>query len=120
MDRVWFVLDRPEVEPVIDTDLLNLTERRVCQYFLDWSSRKPGAVGISQDRSTFGDLLTVGGIGFGLPAFVICAERGWISREEGAELTLPAGLTLDAFGGPNAAVRTKSSEGSATSPSAES
>ena len=44
-----------------------------------------------QDRSTFGDLLTVGGVGFALPAYAICAERGWITR---ADAVLGAGAVL--------------------------
>jgi hypothetical protein len=78
--RLWFVPDRPALEPHGDAELLDLLERRSCQYFLDWASRKQASLGLPQDRSTFGDLLTVGGAGFALPGYVVCAERGWIPR----------------------------------------
>ena len=88
VDRIWFVPDRAEAEPASDADLLDLSGRRSCQYFLDWSSRKSASLGIPQDRSTFADLLTTGGIGFALPCYAIAAERGWISRPDAAARTL--------------------------------
>jgi hypothetical protein len=99
--RLWFVVDRDDLQPADDQALLDLTARRAYQYFLDWSSRKPPSAGIPQDRSTFGDLLTVGGIGFALPAHIIAAERGWIARSEAAMHILNVLRTLDdpnAFG----------------------
>jgi hypothetical protein len=48
-----------------------------------------------QDRSTFGDLLTVGGVGFALPAHIIAAEPGWISRQEAATRVLNVLRLLD-------------------------
>lgn len=87
--RIWFAPDRPEIEPSSDEALLDLLERRAFQYFVDWSSRKPESMGFPQDRSTFGDLLTVGGVGFALPALMIGAERGWISREYAVDQVLP-------------------------------
>ncbi len=99
--HIWFTLDKNESEPVDDQALLDLMEKRAYQYFLDWSSRKSDSLSIPQDRSTFGDLLTVGGIGFGLPAHVIAAERGWISRTQAATHTVNVLRVLDdasAFG----------------------
>ena len=99
--RIWFTADRDEVQPEDDQELLDLLERRAYQYFLDWSSRKPESLGIPQDRSTFGDLLTIGGTGFGLPAHIIAVERGWISRTKAATRTLNVLRILDnpdAFG----------------------
>lgn len=99
--RIWFTPNRPETELSSDEELLDLLERRTVQYFIDWSSRKTGSEGIPQDRSTFQDLLTVGGVGFGLPAYIIAAERGWISRNEAIRLTRSVLLSLanqSAFG----------------------
>jgi hypothetical protein len=81
--------------------LQNLLARRAVQYFLDWGSRKTASLGIPQDRSTFGDLLTVGGVGFALPAYFIAAERGWLTRKKAARLTVSVLRILDkprAFG----------------------
>jgi len=101
LHRIWFTADRSEPMPTTDEELLDLMERRAYQYFLDWSSRKPASQGLAQDRSTFGDLLTIGGTGFALPAHAIAAERGWISRAEAASRTLDILTVLDnpdAFG----------------------
>jgi hypothetical protein len=99
--KLWFLASRVDSEPPADQELLDLAERRAYQYFLDWSSRKPASRSIPQDRSTFGDLLTVGGIGFGLPAHIIAAERGWISHAEAVTRILDVLRLLDdpsAFG----------------------
>lgn len=101
LHQVWFTMNTAETGPPGDQELLDLVARRAYQYFYDWSSRKPGSKGIPQDRSTFGDLLTVGGVGFALPAHLIAAENGWISREEAAQKVLDVLTVLDdpdAFG----------------------
>ena len=99
--HIWFTMNTADPMPADDQALLDLVARRSYQYFLDWSSRKPESRWIPQDRSTFGDLLTVGGIGFGLPAHVIAAERGWIPRADAAQHVLDVLTVLDdaaAFG----------------------
>jgi len=53
-------------------------------YFLDFASTDSRTGGIIQDRSTFADLMAVGGVGFQLTAYVIGAERGYITRENAA------------------------------------
>ncbi|HEY8240274.1 MAG TPA: glucoamylase family protein [Kiritimatiellia bacterium] len=83
--RFWLTPARADRAPETEADLLDLVERRTFQYYLDWASRKPASRGIPQDRSTFGTLLTTGGIGYALPAFVIGAERGWLDRKTAAE-----------------------------------
>lgn len=93
--RIWFETNRAEIEPADDTQLLDLTKRRSAQYFIDWSSRKTETKGIPQDRSTFGDLLTVGGVGFALPAYIISAHNGWLDRNAAANNTLSVLKTLD-------------------------
>ncbi|OPY89751.1 MAG: hypothetical protein A4E72_01000 [Syntrophus sp. PtaU1.Bin208] len=93
--KISFVPDRTETEPVSNAKLLDLLERRAAQYFIDWTSRKTDSLGIPQDRSTSGDLLTVGGIGFALPAYIISAERGWISRSAAISKTLSVLRKLD-------------------------
>jgi hypothetical protein len=56
-------------------------------YFVDFATTDPRTGGMIQDRSTFADLISVGGIGFQLTAYVIGAERGYISRQEAAART---------------------------------
>ena len=88
IDRLWFTPNQAATEPTTQAGLLDLAGRRSCQYFIDWSSRKSASFGIPQDRSTFADLLTVGGIGFALPCYAIAAERGWIARDDAAQRTV--------------------------------
>lgn len=61
-------------------------------YFVDFASRDTTfdgnavtAGGIIQDRSTFADLMSVGGVGFQLTSYVIDSERGYVSRAESAD-----------------------------------
>ena len=67
---------------------LEYVRRTSMLYFLDFSSTDADTGGIVQDRSTFADLMTVGGVGFQLSAYCIAAERGDLSREEAAQRTL--------------------------------
>ena len=103
---VWFVPSRPAREPLQNIALLDLSERRALQYFVDWSSRKAESKNFPQDRSTFNDLLTVGGVGFALPSYAIMAERGFLKRTDAAtrvaevlrSLADPAGFGPEAKG----------------------
>ena len=65
-----------------DRDFLRLIARRTFTYFLDHLSRDPRSAGIPQDRSTFNDLLTVGGLGFSLSALCLADAEGWMSHDE--------------------------------------
>lgn len=93
--RIWFVAERNETEPTDDGALLDLLARRTYAHFERWLSRKAESLGMTQDRSSFGDLLSVGGVGFGLPAHVIAAERQWIPRALAAQRVLDALRVLD-------------------------
>ncbi len=66
---------------------LDLVRATSFLYFLDFASTDPRTGGITQDRSTFADLMSVGGAGFQLTSYVVAAERGYISREDAAERT---------------------------------
>lgn len=95
LHRIWFLSDTPETEPATDEEYLELVAFRSYQYFYDWSSRKEASFGIPWDRSTFGDLLSVGGLGFALPAHITAVERGWIERAEAADLIMRVLRLLD-------------------------
>lgn len=56
------------------------------QYFLDFASTDLRTGGIIQDRSSFAELMTAGGVGFQLTAYVIGAERGYVSRENATSM----------------------------------
>ena len=53
---------------------------------------------INDCRSTSADLFTVGGAGFSIPADIIAAENGWISRSAAAERVHNALNVLDDSG----------------------
>ena len=82
------------LDPYYEEAFLDLVRSRSFLYFLDWASTDPNAGGIIQDRSTYADLLSVGGVGFQLSAYIIGAERSYISREEAADRTLRILQTL--------------------------
>jgi hypothetical protein len=63
---------------------LDLVRATSFLYFLDFASTDDRTGGIIQDRSTFADLMSVGGVGFQLTSYVVGAERGYISREDAA------------------------------------
>jgi hypothetical protein len=72
------------LNPNYQDAFLDLIRATSSLYFLDWASTDPRTGGIVQDRSTFADLMTVGGVGFQLSSYVIDAERGYLSREASA------------------------------------
>ncbi len=81
--------------PEYEDAFLDLVRATSFLHFLDFASTDPrtGAStdylrgGIIQDRSTFADLMSVGGVGFQLTSYVIGAERGYISRDDAAVQT---------------------------------
>ncbi len=98
---VSWQIDRTDIWPADDDALLELIGRRSYQYFLDHSSRHPASLGLPADRSTFPDLLSVGGAGFAFGGHVVAAHRGWVPRAAAATKVLDALRVLDnasAFG----------------------
>jgi hypothetical protein len=73
--------------PQFTNAFLDLVRATSSLYFLDFASTDARAGGIVQDRSTFADLLSVGGAGFQLTDYVISAERGYVTRENAAART---------------------------------
>lgn len=69
--------------PQIPIDhLLTKVQEQTFRYF--WDFGHP-ASGMARERNTSGDLVTVGGSGFGLMAILVGIERGFINRIEGVE-----------------------------------
>ncbi len=73
-----------------DEALLDLAQRQTFGYF--WEGAHPNcAMALDRapaDGSGGGDLIAVGGTGFGVMAIVVAAERGWIARAEAVERLL--------------------------------
>lgn len=69
--------------PIISDDaLLTLTQRQTFKYFFDFAHP---ASGMARERNSSGDLVTIGGSGFGVMALIVGIERGFITRSQGLD-----------------------------------
>ncbi|PKP53386.1 MAG: hypothetical protein CVT92_04405 [Bacteroidetes bacterium HGW-Bacteroidetes-1] len=74
-------LDPSNKFPLIsDEALLDLVQLQTFKYF--WDFAHPSS-GMTRERNTSGDVVTVGGSGFGIMAIPIGIERGFITRQQG-------------------------------------
>lgn len=69
----------PKFPTISDDELLTLVQARTFRYFYDFAHPVSG---LARERNSSGDVVTTGGSGFGLAAFPVAVERGFISREE--------------------------------------
>jgi len=69
----------PKKPTISDDELLTLVQARTFRYFYDFAHPVSG---LARERNTSGDVVTTGGSGFGLAAFPVAVERGFISRED--------------------------------------
>ena len=75
--------DKTDKFPQIpDEDLLTLVQERTFKYFWDYAHPVSG---LARERYGSGDTVTSGGSGFGIMAIPVGIERGFITRDEGAE-----------------------------------
>jgi hypothetical protein len=65
--------------------MLDSIQHRSFLYFMDYHHPEWGIV---KDRTKDWAPASIASTGFGIPCFAIGAERGWISREEAAQITL--------------------------------
>lgn len=70
----------PKFPKISDEELLTLVQRQTFRYFWDYAHPVSGLI---RERSGSGDLVTMGGSGFGLMAILIGIERNFITRQEG-------------------------------------
>lgn len=66
-------------------ELLEKVQKTTFKYF--WDYAHPDC-GLARERLGSGNTVTTGGSGFGIMSIPVAVERGWISREEGAERAL--------------------------------
>ncbi len=71
--------------PFSDDELLDMVQEYTFRYFWDFGHEFSG---LARERNTSGNTVTSGGTGFGLMSIPVGIERGFISREEGAERLL--------------------------------
>jgi hypothetical protein len=65
-----------------DEDLLTLVQEQTFRYFWDFGHPVSG---LSRERNTSGEIVTIGGSGFGVMSFIIGVERGFITRVQAVE-----------------------------------
>lgn len=81
--QFYTMIDSTPKYPVIpDDDLLTLIQQQTFRYF--WDFGHPSC-GMARERDNSGDIVTIGGSGFGLMAIPVAIERGFITRSEGIE-----------------------------------
>jgi hypothetical protein len=77
----YTALDSTTKYPILsDEALLNLIQEQTFKYFYDFAHPD---CGLARERNTSGDVVTIGGSGFGVMALIVGIERGFISRDEG-------------------------------------
>ena len=69
-------------DEISDDALLTKIQSQTFKYF--WDFAHPNS-GLARERNTSGDLVTIGGSGFGLMAIIVGIERGFITRQQGVE-----------------------------------
>lgn len=70
---------------VTDDELLTIVQERTFRYFWDYAHPVSG---LARERFGSGDVVTSGGSGFGVMAFPVAVERGFITRDEAVERIL--------------------------------
>ncbi len=68
-----------------DDDFLEMVQRATFRYFYHFAHPN---CGLARERNTSGDVVTIGGSGFGIMALIVGIERNFISREEGTNRML--------------------------------
>jgi len=69
-------------DEISDDALLTKIQEQTFKYF--WDFAHPNS-GLARERNTSGDLVTIGGSGFGVMAIIVGIERGFITRQEGVD-----------------------------------
>lgn len=74
-------LDSTDKFPRIsDDELLDLVQRQTFRYF--WDFGHP-LCGLARERNSSGDIVTIGGSGFGVMSIIVGMERAYITRADG-------------------------------------
>jgi len=77
----YTALDSTDKFPRIsDDELIDLVQRQTFGYF--WEFGHP-LCGLARERNTSGDIVTIGGSGFGVMSLIVGMERQHISRDDG-------------------------------------
>ncbi len=72
----------PKFPVVSDDELLTIVEQQTFKYFWDFGHPVSG---LARERETSGNLVTIGGSGFGVMAILVGISRNFITRQEGID-----------------------------------
>ncbi len=72
----------PKFPVISDDSLLTLVQEKTFDYF--WNYAHPTS-GLARERYNSGDIVTLGGSGFGIMGIPVAIERGFITRAEGLD-----------------------------------
>jgi len=72
----------PKFPVISDEELLTKIQLHTFKYFYDFAHP---ASGMARERNNSGDLVTIGGSGFGVMALIVGIERNFITRTQGIE-----------------------------------
>jgi hypothetical protein len=89
----------PKFPLITDDDLLTLIQQKTFRYFYDFAH---SSCGLARERNSSGDIVTIGGSGFGVMALIVGMDRNFITRGDGlARLSKILGFleTCDRFHG---------------------
>jgi len=76
-------LDSTYKFPLIsDNELLDLIQQKTFDYFYEFAHPE---CGLARERNTSGNIVTIGGGGFGVMALIVGIERGFITRNDGLQ-----------------------------------
>lgn len=76
-------LDSTYKFPIItDVELLTKVQQQTFKYFWDFGHPVSG---LARERNTSGELVTIGGSGFGVMSILVAIERGFITRQQGID-----------------------------------
>ncbi|MGA3013887.1 MAG: glucoamylase family protein [Bacteroidales bacterium] len=81
INSFYTILDSTYKFPALsDNALLDLVQQQTLKYFVDFAHP---ACGMARERNTSGDVVTMGGSGFGIMGMVAGMNRGFITRDQG-------------------------------------
>lgn len=74
------------IENLSDDELLDIVQQQTFKYFWDFAGTSSGLAKERSQADAYGgqgaNIVTIGGSGFGLAAFPVAVERGWVTRAQ--------------------------------------
>lgn len=78
--------ENPKEDPLTDEELLEKVQQQTFKYFWDFAGTNSGLARERSQADAYGgqgrNIVTIGGSGFGLAAFPVAVERGWVTRAQ--------------------------------------